>query len=247
MIRRAWLGLLCGIVIAWSVATSVEAAITYSYAFDASSYLVDPGGKRAVQVFVQEAGQSGDTSLLSTQGLTSAAVTLIYTGAIPSTPAYIDPNETFPGSLDIIDIVPNPDFDGALYAWEEVLPSPGVAYLLELSALAGAKGSLDTDLSGNWVSRVLLGTFTFTGGSAGDITTTIMAVDPDYPDPAGTKGQTMTYDSLTVLDSLLSTATATITTTELSADVPEPAAWLTWIGLTGVFGVGGMIRRRSRT
>lgn len=178
------------------------------YSFDQAGFTVNAGGTVDVDVYLEQTG--GDT-ILTDDGLFGYGVRLLFnTPPIPSDPAAV---------LAESDILANPAFDDAAFATVELISGES----------AGASGSVLDPFSPLVGSRILLGTFTFTGGNTVGEVTNLTATD--------FSGLDETISGLgTPLDSMVQDGFATITVTA----VPEPSSIL--ILFAG--GVAAIMRRR---
>jgi hypothetical protein len=168
-----------------------------------------------VNVYLRETSQSFiDPSLLS-EGLFSAGVFL----------AFADP---FSGQVSRVlgpsDIRPNPAFNDPFSPVTRIDPNLGAGMLANVS-LTSTQGVRPVAID-FLTSEVFLGTFRFTGLAGG--TASIQATH------FSTGDDTLTFRTGTVLDSRISSATATLTV----APVPEPAGLvLVGAGLLGIAAV----------
>ena len=172
-----------------------------------STFEFGVGDSLDVQVYLRE--MSGGT-VLATEGLFSSGVKVTF-------------DETIAAVSDASDIVANPGFD-------DITKSVSVGQA-DLYAAAFLNPLLTPDAS----NRILVGTFTFSGVSAGTTTISVADLDPALDDTV-----TGDYPFTSALDPDITSSTATITVKSQTV-VPEPASCLIW-GL--IFGVG-LRRRRS--
>ncbi len=188
--------MLCGL------ATVAEGAVIFSFATDRSSYTVAPGGKVAVEVFLEEHAEPGDVSLLVGEGgLFSAGLKLVPLSPIPEQAVTVDSDS---------DIMPSPAFTGG------ALPDLAPLTLLLADGIFAEPGPAG-QVVGDGIRRVHLATFRFTAGDMPGQSTIIQVADyDDY----GKSSDTLTWWG-TELDNLIAPATFTITTV-----VPEPGTLL---------------------
>jgi hypothetical protein len=181
-----------------------------------NSFTVNQGSTISIQVFLaQTNGPTTNSSNLSLNGLQQGGESLSYTNA----PFNI---------ASVSNITPNSAFSG-----------PNNTQLSSTTGTATATLQVNgrtpvfpayTDSNGN--SAVLLGSFTFTGASAGS-----GLVATSFPDPSSANNVDGAANDL---DSLIQQSSAVITVTA----VPEPSAFL----LAGVLatGIAGIALRRIR-
>ncbi|MBX3414213.1 MAG: hypothetical protein KF708_16115 [Pirellulales bacterium] len=179
---------------------AVRAEPLYSYRFDQASYTVSPGAAFPVSVYLRETFDSGDPTLLDTDGLLTAGVRVRFdVPTVPSDPARV----VAPG-----DISANPAFDMSPFI--ELVPN----------ASAGIGASVDffspavTALTGPGFHEIWLGTFTFSAGTVGGEVTQLVATDLDL-----TTDDILTENSFLILDPFVADGFAYVTVT-----VPEPSA-----------------------
>jgi hypothetical protein len=187
---------LCVLVAIAGLAAPARAAILFSYFTDQSNYSANPGQAVPVSVSLRETVTGSDTSLLvSDGGLAGAGVKLVQTNS-PVSPSVI---------ASLAGIQGDPAFDGGAFPQ---LPPP---YLLEIIALPPSAGVTGVDKGGG-VREVHLGTFTFTAGGPG-------VTDLQTAPFSASSADTVTDNSLMVLDQRIAPSSFTITVTA----VPEPA------------------------
>lgn len=179
------------IVIAFSAAES-NADADLMYTFGQSEYFVSPGGAVDIDVFLTE---SGSSSILTDSGLLSGSVRVLFDTGLPAS----DPSVV----SSLAGIKPNPAFDDSLL---------GANLDLDMGVSAGFADSVDLFSPPLVGSSILLGTFTFTGGSIVGDTSEITAVDFDP-----LLSDTISGD-LASLDTLIQSGTARIHITP----IPEP-------------------------
>jgi len=222
--RLLFSSLIVVVVLAFTSATSRAG---YEYTFDASNYTVAVGSTVNVNVYLTQTGS--DTGLSATS-LASGGVQLNYNPAFVANNA-ISPNNTtssgssptgFDSSNNITTIGNGSNglpVGSSLVGVSQNIPPE--------SAVKAGSGSPNTSTS------ILLGTFQFTGVSAG---TSLIVSTNSFP------GQDVNVlADGTVLDGMISNSSAVITVTA----VPEPGTLaLTGLLVTGI--AGGYLRRRSR-
>jgi hypothetical protein len=196
------------------------AALEYKFHFGSSSYTVAPGESAEVQLFLTETYDNAELDMprLDTEGFTSIGG-LISSGS--------------PGvqSAALPTLAVNPAFDQDLSS----LPSSTQA-LLSGVALVNPPPKAN-QLSPNSYT-ILVGTATFKGVTAGTVTT-LTAVDPG---PASVE-DTVLEDG-TVLDALITNATAQFTVTGDGQEViPEPGS-LALVCVAGVLVAARRFRKR---
>lgn len=169
------------------------------YAFDQTNYEVAVNETVHVQVFLQQTGPIiGDPADLSVDGLVSGSVQIFFNDSPPTDPASV---------IAESDILPNPAFDESFFG-------PDIELISGVSA-AFVDG-VDDPFSPVTGTNILLGTFTFTGGSViGEVTSLRTADWSGLDDTIAGNAQ--------ALDAFIGNATSTITTI---AAVPEPSTFM---------------------
>jgi hypothetical protein len=204
-------------VVSLALATGGNARAGYTFLFTDSSgvaqsaFSVNQGSTIDIRVYLM---QTGSDTGLSASGLSQGGIQLNYNGSIA-------------GVANGSAVTANPAFTDT--------PTVSVtanSASLNVATLNGSGVMAPT--SGADANRILLGTFTFTGVSAG--TTTALTADP-HPNPL--IGDNVLANG-TVLDSVIANSSVAISV------VPEPGTLvLTGLLATGI--VGGAVRRLRRT
>ncbi len=191
-----------------------RAAADYSFVFAdstgtyANSFTVAQGSTVSVEVYLM---QTNGATGLTASGLTSAGVALNFNQAIANVP-------------NAAAITPNPAFNTS-----QTSVGTGTASLNEQQV---ASGPVFAPTTGPNTGAVLLGTFNFTGVSAG---TTVTLTAQPHPAPFDNN----VLNDGTVLDGMIANSSAVITVTA----VPEPGSLL--LGGLAAAGLGaGVLRRR---
>ncbi len=179
-----------------------------------NSFTVAQGATVNVQVYLAQT--NGSTGLTSV-GLSAGGVALSYdpTVATVANQAAITPNSAFDTAQTSVVIQPDP---------------MGTASLSEQQVFSA---SVFAPTTGTTAGAVLLGTFTFTGVSAGSTLTLTAEAHSGFDNNV--------LGDHTVLDSMIANSSATITTTSA---VPEPDTLLLGSLLAAGLGAGVVLRRR---
>jgi len=218
-----------------------RAALVYSYSFDGFSsghtYDVSSGGTQAISVYLYEMVTGGDTSRLVTgNGLFSGGVRLSLVSTNGSgADSFIVHAGT--GDNNNTNLVQNSGFDDTSLlrrdTYSEVTAnfgtSPGVSDIAALTAgrdiFTNVTGVGPESLGGG-VYRVLLGTFTFTGGDFGNsITIQATNIDPSLATSYNATWDPYAGSNYDLDQFLTGTYQATITV------VPEPPTIAAFAGL----------------
>jgi hypothetical protein len=199
-----------------------QAGPIYSFAFEQSSYTVNPGGTVAVRVYLREDVSDGSPTFLKNTGLIGAG-------------AQVNGNNALATVAALPDVQPNL---GPVGFFDD---ANGPATSQSMAFLQGTGAALTEDIglrpdpvfaSGSGpVYQILLGTFTFTaGGIAGD--TALTATRRTLGVPGGSGSQDLVGGDFppTVFDDAVLSGTATVHVTGQVGAVPEPTA-LTLAGL----------------
>jgi hypothetical protein len=207
---------LCSVILAVVIAFAPgRAAADYAFVFGDSSgnigvtnFSVGVGQTVSVLVYLE---QTNGTTGLSTSGLKDGGVALSYTQTI----------------ANVASITANPQFNTSSQSIGSGTAGLNVYQTTSPAVVAPTTGAM--------ANVILLGTFTFTGVSAGTTTTLTALPNPDPPFANNVLGNG------TDIDSLIANSSAVITV----AAVPEPGSMiLTGLAVAG-FGVG-VLRRRCR-
>lgn len=202
------------------IASAAQGAVIYEYRFDQSQYFVLPGQVFTVNVYLRETFEPGDSTLLDSEGLFGAGVRVTFDGSpAPSDPAKVVANT---------DIAPNILFDGATST--DIVPGSSAGF----TAIVDVASAAVTSPTGTTFNEILLGQFTFTAGMVTNEVTQLLATDFD---PA--TDDNVTNASLTVLDSRILTASATVTV------VPEPATMVLMVSFMAPLAFGASRARKS--
>jgi hypothetical protein len=208
--------LICFLSVLGLLLAGDSARATYQFEFTDSSgvannsFSVVQGSTVDIRIYLQ---QTGTDTGLTTSGLNSGGVGLTYNQAIASVTA----------------ITPNPTFNNNSF-----FIGTGTSANPSTLNVSQDVGGIVAATSGPDANRILLGTFRFTGVSAG--TTLTLTVDPH----SGIDDNVLANG--TVLDGLIANASAAITVT---TPVPEPGT-LILTGLLGLGGAAGAAWRRYR-
>ncbi len=209
-----WMILVLGMAL---TAGSARAQIAYEFANSAgvpqSSFLINGiGGTVQIQVYLHET-TSGAPELNSLGGLGTSAVRLTYNS---------------PSGIAAVQGIP--DVVGAIPPWSfSTTNGSGDFSSSAVLNVASFSGVLP-DSNG----RILLGTFTFHGVSAGTVNLT--AVDPN----PGTNTDTTHFSGGIGIDSIISGGTATL----VVSPVPEPV--LSTVAASAALALAGLYRRIKR-
>lgn len=136
------------------------------YSLDQANYDLQPGGTVAIPVYLTFTGTDA-AELTAGGGLSSAAVKLMRTGAVPTSPTC--PTAVSANAVDFTDTLLGPQY---------IAPTAtqvGVWEFVDLNSLSGVAGK---DM-GDGSRRIQLGTFLFRAGSVLNEVTTFQAVDYD--------------------------------------------------------------------
>ena len=217
MTRNLVLGVFLLLLITVLNPSTAQSALIYE--FDQANYTIAPGGTVNVDVFLT---QTAATTLLADEGLRFAGVRVFFDTA----PLPMDRAEVVAAT----DITPNPAFNDTdpFFTGQEVVAGQSAGFLDGV-----ALGTAPVTATGN---RILLGTFTFTGGTIGGEVTNLRATD------FSGFAETISGVNGTTLDGTIGDGFATITVNSTaSATVPEPSGLL-----FGLFAVTGLVVRRRR-
>jgi hypothetical protein len=205
---------LTGVVVATLLAVGGAARADYTFEFanssgtPQSSFSVGVGQTIAIQVYVEE---TGTTTTLNSLGLFSGGVQLNTTNSAVANVTAVTPNAAFTGGSS---------------------SGTGSNAYVSVFAAGTAPNSVTAPSGSN---AILLGTFTFTGETAGQ-TLAVTALPGLGPD-------NVLGDGATSIDSnLLNNATSAVITVTA---VPEPGT-LTLCGLGAVVFGGAWLRRKRR-
>lgn len=222
--RILWMAALAGGL--GCLASSAQAALSYSYVFDQATYAVAQGGTVSVPVYFRESASNPNVPKLAAQnGLAAASVLL---------------QRTLGAGIQITGITPNALFDGT------VNPDPGTPpfsvdaaslYATTLDPLLASDplpthGIPATETpAGSDIWRVLLGSFSFTAiGNPGDSATfqaTMLNSTSDVATWDSLYGASATFEVLANGDGLISSPSVSFTI------VPEPGS-LTLLALASL-------------
>jgi len=218
--RRIPAGLLAVCLLAL-LATRAQAALSYDFVTDNNNgnYTVLPNGTATVNIFLRETLTAGSTSLLVAEdGLFSARLQVTRTTS-PSDRANITAASRNPTNFN--------DFNESSSAAEIAAAMGGQAFVGGTRNLDSANGTpIITDST--TVRRVAIGTVTIQGGLVPLQTTTFTMADTTL------SNDTLTWTTLTSLDSQIVARTFTVTT------LPEPTTAAALFGVTGLL----LVRRR---
>jgi hypothetical protein len=199
--------------------TAGPARAGYEFTFDSSNYTVAVGQTVTVSLYLT---QTGGTTSLSTAGLASGGAQLNYNSTYLNNSS-ITPNNTNYSSTASGS---NTGFDPS----NNVTRTSSGSSVLTV-AQSGTEAAV-TPPSGN-PNSILLGTFQFTGVSAG---TSLTLTSQAFPG-----SDVNVLGNGTVIDSLIQNSSAVITVTA----VPEPGSLI--LGGLAVTGIAGTWVRRRRT
>jgi len=193
----------CGMcVVVWCAGSLALASPIYQFAFDQANYNVAPGGTVNVIVYLKETPGLG-TSVLDTGGvgMFGAGVVLTDIAPLPTNPARV---------LAASDITPNSLFNDTGSGKRAVTTTPPITATLSEATDFSVFVHADNPTPGQTDYFMTIGTFKFAAGSTPGIT---------YLQTGSNLGGdvNITGDVL-ALDSSISNASATITTT------PEPSS-----------------------
>jgi hypothetical protein len=196
----------------------------YQFTFDSTNYTVGVGQTVNINLYLT---QTGSTTGLSSTGLQSGGVQLNYNTTYVGNSLITPNNNTYSGSAPI-------GFDPANNTAIIGNGSNGLA-IGQSALVVGQLGSESPVKAGsgspNTSNSILLGTFQFTGVSAGSSLTLTSAAFPGSDVNVLADG--------TVIDSLIANSSAVITVTA----VPEPGTMILG-GLLASGIAGGYLRRR---
>jgi hypothetical protein len=177
------------VTVLWAAVATADPS--YSFLFNSSSYIVAPGGKVNVGVYLEETVGSG-TSVLAPSGVGMFSLGTMVRWDNPPEPA-------FPATvLTTSDITPNVAFG---YVVTNVYAADAT-----LNDVAFPNPAVHGIQVGSGVYDILIGTFAFTAGTTSDVVTNLSAIAYGGSNSVNVTG------SGAALDSLIANTTATITT-----------------------------------
>jgi hypothetical protein len=199
-----------------------QARAGFMYAFDRTSYTVAAGGTVDVRLYLQATG--ADIPVLTTDGLITSGLRVTFDAAGPAR------------VLASLGVAGNVAFDAGPPSITVLAGSAGLTQAVDiLSPAVTADGSAPT--------RILLGTFTFTAGSAsGGRTATITATNFGYPP----NSFNVTNSGL-ALDPGIANGTATIAVNGSGVSaVPAPSGLVLACAFAGTMLVSAVFRCRPK-
>ncbi len=218
--RVSCMAMAAAVIAGLSLADTARADLAYRWVFDADSYVVAPGEKFAVKVYLEEAGGASDVGILNPDsgvGMFGLGVGVFFGDAPqPTDRAAV---------LATSDILANLVFNDTAGHKRELFAD--YASLIEVST---AENPIYGELVSGNTYRLLAGTFMFTAGDVPGETTLIRAADNSSHDSSISLG----FD---ILDQSIGEGRAMITT------VPEPSS-LVLMGIVAVCLGGWQVRRR---